>query len=653
MPINRILTSQQDIQIAIRQLDDELTTLKSQLATAQDTINRIKTGALTIYTGGGGSNGGGVAPGVIFSGDLTGNSSAQTVVGLQNKPVAAVVPTTNQLLNYNGTLWTPTSTIQVDTITVNGSTILNGGLAVTGLNCFTDGLGHYGCFYIDSTTTPGQINAAMTFQGSGMTYLLDIKGNLTVDGPTIISNTLNATNNITSSTAVVAPKLYATNPAITNWTRLYIDEVTNPGFSYPVIDGSPTGLNPLTLQMRMGLTITKNSIVCQDDVSAQYLMIQAKDSTVGNQPSIKSSTGIVNILNTIKPASGLIIPNNQPIQFLEPTNTFTSHQFICGGGGSFNLQDKSTAGGTFTSSMSVDTSGNVSFTGAGTHTINGPTQINNTLGVTGAATFSFTINATNNITSSASVVGCTGLYAANTAITNWARLWLGNSNTQPTLDFGGGAAQSLIVSGGILGTNISASIRLQITGGTSDITLFGAGGSQFMQLFPPGNAAIGANPGLYSSTGTIRFLSTNIQCDAGTVTTLGLNVTNTTNITLGSGWVDYVPTVASGGGGTATYTSKQYAWYLRIGPIIFFQVEIAVNIAGSPVAIINVGLPVVSTLSGSQFSVVNAITSVSGWSNSITSLIGGIVQVYAGNNITGTYPVGACEIRISGFYRCA
>jgi hypothetical protein len=41
--------------------------------------------------------------------DLSGTSTLQTVVGLQGHPVSATAPTTNQVLQYNGTDWIPTT----------------------------------------------------------------------------------------------------------------------------------------------------------------------------------------------------------------------------------------------------------------------------------------------------------------------------------------------------------------------------------------------------------------------------------------------------------------------------------------------------------------------------------------------------------------
>lgn len=129
MPINRQLTSQQDIYIAIRQLDDEISTLKTQLANLQSKAGILKS-AISNGSGGSGngSGGGGGSSNITFAGDLSGNDNTQTVVGLQGKPISSTAPSTNQLLNFNGTSWIPSSDLNLPgNLTINGGAIFNQG----------------------------------------------------------------------------------------------------------------------------------------------------------------------------------------------------------------------------------------------------------------------------------------------------------------------------------------------------------------------------------------------------------------------------------------------------------------------------------------------------------------------------------------------
>jgi hypothetical protein len=105
MPINRQLTSQPDIQIAVRQLDDELTTLKSQIALI------LKKLGITGPSSGGSSNGSGSGSSnnITFNGDLSGTQSSQKVIGIQGEKISTQIPSEGQFLVWDGTSneWTP------------------------------------------------------------------------------------------------------------------------------------------------------------------------------------------------------------------------------------------------------------------------------------------------------------------------------------------------------------------------------------------------------------------------------------------------------------------------------------------------------------------------------------------------------------------
>lgn len=91
------------------------------------------------YTGSGvnnlvvniGSGGGGT---FTPAGDLAGTSSSQTVVKIQGQPVSNVVPTLNQILQWNGSNWIPT------TVSLGGSFTAAGDLSGTSSNQTVTGL---------------------------------------------------------------------------------------------------------------------------------------------------------------------------------------------------------------------------------------------------------------------------------------------------------------------------------------------------------------------------------------------------------------------------------------------------------------------------------------------------------------------------------
>jgi hypothetical protein len=135
----------------------------------------------------------------------------------------------------------------------------------------------------------------------------------------------------------------------------------------------------------------------------------------------------------------------------------------------------------------------------------------------------------------------------------------------------------------------------------------------------------------------------------GKITAASLTVTNPTNIVLGANWVNWTPVVATNAPMTVTNTSLEHAYYLRVGPIVFFSFGLVITFGGSPAAGFSVTLPV------APFDALSHICS---------SLIfqGGLVvlstaqssgsQVNLFSNTALTVGV-ATSVRVQGFYKCA
>jgi hypothetical protein len=87
--------------------------------------------ATQVLTGNGTTN-----SGVVLSGDATINAGVLKVIGIQGKGISSTAPTTNQVLQFNGTNWVPTTLTGASfgnlTTTTSGLTVTGGTGAVSG-----------------------------------------------------------------------------------------------------------------------------------------------------------------------------------------------------------------------------------------------------------------------------------------------------------------------------------------------------------------------------------------------------------------------------------------------------------------------------------------------------------------------------------------
>lgn len=72
------------------------------------------------------NSGGGGGGSVVFSQDLSGTNTIQTVVGLQTRPLSSTAPTSGQAIMWDGSIWAP-ETITQDIILPSFSISLSGG----------------------------------------------------------------------------------------------------------------------------------------------------------------------------------------------------------------------------------------------------------------------------------------------------------------------------------------------------------------------------------------------------------------------------------------------------------------------------------------------------------------------------------------------
>jgi hypothetical protein len=132
----------------------------------------------------------------------------------------------------------------------------------------------------------------------------------------------------------------------------------------------------------------------------------------------------------------------------------------------------------------------------------------------------------------------------------------------------------------------------------------------------------------------------------------GLNVGTPANVTLGSGWLSWTPTVTASGAMTVSALTVTDAQYLRIGPLVMFKVFVVCTLGGTASNQMLVTVPV--TTAG-QNSVITASINVGGganwfaaWGYTDTS----DNQFHVLQTGGGNYTLGSTSLLLEGFYRC-
>lgn len=145
------------------------------------------------------------ASALVLAGDVTGTLGATVVGRIQGTPVTNTVPTTNQVLTYNGTAWTPTAitpgTIsgKADLSVTDGIRIATGSGTGALLNAATVGIADRGIAPIK--ITPGTNGQVLTTNSSGTTIWADKSSLITGVSNTSTNNLLSTTvNGITGAT---------------------------------------------------------------------------------------------------------------------------------------------------------------------------------------------------------------------------------------------------------------------------------------------------------------------------------------------------------------------------------------------------------------------------------------------------------------------
>ena len=174
--------------------------------------------------------------GITITGDNTGSGTTSintTTVGLQTRPISATAPTTNQVLAWSGTAWTPTTpaagtiTLSGD-VTGSGTTSIPTTLAASGVTAAT--------YNTVTVNTKGLVT-----RGSNTAYLT-ANQTITLTG----DNTGSGTTSISSTTVGLQGRAISATAPTTNqilqWSGTQWAPATLPASSATISDTAPTGV---------------------------------------------------------------------------------------------------------------------------------------------------------------------------------------------------------------------------------------------------------------------------------------------------------------------------------------------------------------------------------------------------------------------------
>jgi hypothetical protein len=163
----------------------------------------------------------------------------------------------------------------------------------------------------------------------------------------------------------------------------------------------------------------------------------------------------------------------------------------------------------------------------------------------------------------------------------------------------------------------------------------------------------GAEEYISSNSGRLRLAnSVDVDVDlvaGGKLQGASLNISNPANITLGANFVNWTPVITPNAPMTLVSTSLEHAYYLRIGPVVFFSFGMVLVFGGTAAAGFSVSLPLAAldsfshVCSGLIFQ--NALLNISSAQQS-----GAAVNIFSNTALA----LGVnTSVRVEGFYKVA
>jgi hypothetical protein len=125
-------------------------------------------------------------------------------------------------------------------------------------------------------------------------------------------------------------------------------------------------------------------------------------------------------------------------------------------------------------------------------------------------------------------------------------------------------------------------------------------------------------------------------------------------VTLGSGWVNWLPSFSGGGSMTLADISVNYAKYIRIGPLVYFRIYFGVTFGGTISTSFSFSLPFISSVDGGGHTQLSAaFFQGAGWVPSVALALSNDNQVLFNSPVGSNVSAGTAFVSVSGFYSCA
>jgi hypothetical protein len=123
-------------------------------------------------------------------------------------------------------------------------------------------------------------------------------------------------------------------------------------------------------------------------------------------------------------------------------------------------------------------------------------------------------------------------------------------------------------------------------------------------------------------------------------------------IALGSGWLNWTPTVSASGAMTVSGLTINDAQYLRLGPLVFFKIFATMTLAGTAASALIMTLPL--AIAGFSSTASGQVHQAGGtWAAGATLLDNAANTVRLSPTLETNYALGSTLVMVEGFYRCS